>query len=252
MRFSLGRRGVLAPIVCAVGHGGRVLDAFQRLRSFARAAPAVAASVFFFFCAPAQANRAEDFTQDYVKQGLAILNNPALSHDEKHKQFLALLEPVTDMRRVALYAIGPAAKTSPTEQLEAYVKAFHDLELSLYERELCRVQQVKVEASIDRSANDTIVQAFQLDDAGNRSVNADEIDFRVLNVADKPILVDICVRGAWVAVNQRVQYAEFLSQRGNDLTKLIAKLRNRTSKMNHYLAAGEEPPRRVRAKTTTR
>jgi ABC-type transporter MlaC component len=220
--------------------------------SFVRSAPAIAASALFLLCAPAHANSAEDFIQNYVKQGLAILNNPSLSHDEKHKQFQMLLEPATDMRRVALYAIGPAAKTSPPEELEAYVRAFHDLELSLYERELWRVQRLRVEASIDRTANDAIVQTFQLDDAGNRSVNADEIDFRVLNAADKPILVDICVRGAWVAVNQRVQYREFLSQRGNNLTRLIAKLRNRTSKMNRYLAAGEAPPRHVRTRTPMR
>jgi len=217
------------------------------LWKFACCAPAIAASALFLLCTPpALANKAEDFTQGYVKQGLAILNNPALPHAEKHKQFEALLEPITDMRRVALYTLGAKAQNAPTEQLEAFVKAFHDLELSLYERELWRVQQLKVEASVDRSANDTIVQAFQLDETGNRSVNADEIDFRVLNAPDKPIIVDLCVRGAWIAVNQRIQYEEFLAQRGNTLQKLIDKLRNRTSKMNNYLAAGEEPVRRVR------
>lgn len=206
----------------------------------------IAAAVLFFSCAAAQANEAESFVQDYVKQGLVILNDKTLSHDEKHKRFEALLEPMTDMRRVALYALGPAAQTTPSDQLEAFVKAFHDLELSLYERELWRVQQLRVEHSIERAANDTIVQAFQLDSAGNRSVNADEIDFRVLGTKDKPILVDLCVRGAWIAVNQRVQYSEFLQERGNTVAKLIAKLHNRTNKMNHYLAAGEEEPARVR------
>lgn len=222
-----------------------MLDAFRGLWKFARCTPAIAASALFLLCAPpAHANKAEDFIQDYVKQGLTILNNPALSHEEKHKQFQALLEPVTDMRRVALYTLGPVAKTSSTDQLEAFVKAFHDLELSLYERELWRVQQLKVEASVDRSSSDTIVQAFQLDALGNRSVNADEIDFRVLNAGDKPIIVDLCVRGAWIAVNQQTQYSEFLATRGNDLPRLTAKLRNRTAKMNDYLAAGEEPPPR--------
>lgn len=223
------------------------MDAFGGLWKFARCAPAIAASALFLLCAPAaHANKAEDFVQDYVKQGLAILNNPALPHAEKHKQFVALLAPITDTRRVALYALGAKAQNAPTEQLEAFVKAFNDLELSLYERELWRVQQLKVEASVDRSSNDTIVQAFQLDETGNRSVNADEIDFRVLNAADKPLIVDLCVRGAWIAVNQRIQYEEFLAQRGNTLPKLIDKLRNRTAKMNNYLAAGEEPVRRVR------
>lgn len=223
------------------------METFGGVRKFARCASAMAASALFLLCTPAaHANSAEDFIQNYVRQGLAILNNPALPHAEKHKEFQALLEPTTDMRRVALYALGAKAQNAPTEQLEAFVKAFHDLELSLYERELWRVQQLKVEASVDRSSSDTIVQAFQLDAAGNRSVNADEIDFRVLNASDKPILVDVCVRGAWIAVNQRMQYEEFLTQRGNTLPKLTAKLRNRTSKMDDYLAAGEEPVRRVR------
>jgi len=224
------------------------LGAFGGLRRFAYAG--VLAALLPLHAA--RANDAETFVQDYVKQGLAILNDKTLSHDEKHKRFEALLEPMTDMRRVALYALGPAAQATPSDQLEAFVKAFHDLELSLYERELWRVQQLRVEHSVERTANDTIVQAFQLDDAGNRSVNADEIDFRVLGTADKPILVDLCVRGAWIAVNQRVQYSEFLEQRGNTVPRLIAKLRNRTSKMNNYLAAGEEPVRPVRAQKTAR
>ncbi|MBS0273225.1 MAG: ABC transporter substrate-binding protein [Proteobacteria bacterium] len=204
-------------------------------------------SALFLLCAQAaHASKAEDFIQDYVKQGLTILDNPALPHAEKHKLFQALLEPITDMRRIALYTLGAKAQNAPSDQIEAFVKAFHDLEFSLYERELWRVQQLKVEASVERAKDDTVVQAFQLDSTGHRSVNADEIDFRVLNASDKPIFADLCVRGAWIAVNQRIQYEEFLAQRGNTLPKLIDKLRNRTSKMNDYLAAGEEPVRKVR------
>jgi ABC-type transporter MlaC component len=231
--------------------GDRGVSAFGACLKFARGASAIAFLAFFMLnTAPARANEAESFVQDYVQHGLAILNDKALSHDEKHKQFQALLEPMTDMRRVALYALGPAAQNAPAEQLEAFVKAFHDLELSLYERELWRVQQLKVEASVERAKGDTIVQAFQLDSTGYRSVNADEIDFRTLSTAGKPILVDLCVRGAWIAVNQRVQFQDFLAQRGNNLTRLIDKLRNRTGKMNRYLAAGEAPVRPVRKRST--
>lgn len=226
------------------------MDAVWACWKFARSVPVIAIlALFASGMAPAKANDAETFIQDYVQHGLTILNDKSFSHAEKHKQFQALLEPMTDMRRVALYALGPAAQNAPTEQLEAFVKAFHDLELSLYERELWRVQQLKVETSIERAKGDTIVRAFQLDSTGYRSVNADEIDFRVLSTAGKPILADLCVRGAWIAVNQRVQYKEFLARRGNTLPKLIAKLHNRTSKMNRYFAAGEVPIRPVRTRS---
>jgi ABC-type transporter MlaC component len=191
-------------------------------------------AVLTFPLKPARANDAEDFIQTYIQQGLAILNDKSLSRNEQHKKFQILLEPITDMRRVALYALGPAAKTAPPQEVETFVKSFHDLELSLYERELGRWHALKVENSIERAPGDTIVQAYLLDSQGRRSVNADEIDFRVARTADKPIILDFCVRGAWIAVNQHVQYDEFLAQRGNTLAKLNKKLVNRNSKMNRW------------------
>lgn len=172
--------------------------------------------------------------QSYVQKGLIILNDKTLSRVEQHQKFQALLEPITDMRRVALYTLGPTAKTAPPADVETFVKSFHDLELSLYERELSRWHALKVENSIERAPGDTIVQAYLLDAQGHRSVNADEIDFRIEKTADKPIVVDFCVRGAWIAVNQHVQYEEFLQQRGNTLAKLTQKLVNRNSKMNRW------------------
>jgi ABC-type transporter MlaC component len=221
------------------------LDAFRKAWAFACCAAAFAAPLLL--CAPtATANAPEDFIQNYVTQGLAILNDKSLSHAEKHTRFEALLEPITDMRRIALYTLGPAAKNLPSDKLEAFVAAFHELQMSLYERELWREGQLKIENSVERSPNDVIVQGFRIDASGYRSVNADEIDFRVLNPSDKPILVDLCVLGVWVAVSEKSQYGEFLEQRGATIDKLTAKLRNRASKMNRYLAAGEEEPRPAR------
>ena len=94
--------------------------------------------LFAFPLEPARANEAEDFIQTYIQQGLTILNDKSTSRDEQHKKFQALLEPITDMRRVALYTLGPAAKTSPPADVEAVVRAFQALEFSLYERELGR------------------------------------------------------------------------------------------------------------------
>lgn len=207
---------------------------------------AIAAALFWCAARPAAADPAQSFIRTYVTAGLAILNDASLPHAEKHKRFEALLAPMTDMRRVALYTLGPAAKTTPPEQLEAFVQAFQELEAAFYERELWREGRLSIENSIERSKTDVIVQAFRLEDDGSRSVNADQIDFRVLNPSDKPILVDLCVGGVWLTRSQRVQFREFLEQPGATMAKLTAKIRNRASKMNRYLAAGETPPPRQR------
>jgi ABC-type transporter MlaC component len=207
---------------------------------------AIAAALLWCAARPAAADPAESFIRTYVTAGLAILNDTSLPHAEKHQRFEALLAPMTDMRRVALYTLGPAAKTTPPEQLEAFVQAFQELETAFYERELWREGRLSIENSIERSKTDVIVQAFRLEDDGNRSVNADQIDFRVLNPADKPILVDLCIGGVWLTRSQKVQFGEFLEQRGATMARLTAKIRNRASKMNRYLAAGEMPPPRQR------
>jgi ABC-type transporter MlaC component len=208
---------------------------------------AMLASALLCCTAPAAAaDPAQNFIQTYVTQGLAILNDASLPHAEKHTRFEALLDPITDMRRVALYTLGPAAKTAAPDQLDAFVEAFRELEMAFYERELWREGRLSIENAIERSKTDVIVQAFRLEDDGRRSVNADRIDFRVLNPSDKPILVDLCVGGVWLTQSQKAQFSEFLEQRGATMARLTAKIRNRASKMNRYLAAGEAPPPRQR------
>src|ERR1700761_7376411 len=69
------------------------------------------------------ASPAETYIQDNVQKGLSILNDKSLSRDAMRTQFQSFLEGLTDVRRIAIFTLGPAAKTAAPADGDAFVEA---------------------------------------------------------------------------------------------------------------------------------
>ncbi len=54
----------------------------------------------------AAASGAEAFVQSNVSKGLAILNNKAISTEQRRQQFEQFILGLTDMRRIANFTLG--------------------------------------------------------------------------------------------------------------------------------------------------
>src|SRR3954447_16521204 len=99
----------------------------QKLKHRIVGALAVAAAVLGWTIAasaPAEASAAaEAFVQSNVQRGLQILSNSALSKQQQQEQFREFLLGLTDLRRIALYTLGPARRSATPQQQEAFVEA---------------------------------------------------------------------------------------------------------------------------------
>jgi phospholipid transport system substrate-binding protein len=181
------------------------------------------------------ATPAESFIQDNVQKGLTILNDKVLSRTDKRAQFQSFLESLTDIHRIAIFTLGPAAKTAASADVDAFVEAFRGYAAAVYEEQLSRYagQSLKVAGSIQHATGDTVVQTYVVDANGAQPGNADEVDFRVLDTGGKMVVIDASVMGAWLAVQERDQFTAFLAQHGGDVKALAADLTRRAENVRN-------------------
>jgi phospholipid transport system substrate-binding protein len=191
-------------------------------RTFLLGAGALGAGVAFPALAEG-ANAAEDFVRNNIQSGFDILNDRSLAPAERRDRFASFLIGLTDVKRVALFLLGPYAAKASQDDLDAYVAAYQDYVLGIYHTyfQLYAGQSLKVLSSRERAPGDVIVVTNMV----GQSNLAMEIDFRVRTDQPKPLLVDVAVAGVWLALAQRDQTQAVLAQNNGDIKALIAQLR---------------------------
>jgi phospholipid transport system substrate-binding protein len=174
-----------------------------------------------FSVAPAwAADPAETFVATNIQQGFDILNDPAATAPQRRERFAAFVIGLTDVRRVALFLLGRYAATAAPADIEAYVAAYQDYVLAVYQSYFAQYagQSLRVIESRERAADDYVVRTMITGDTPM------EIDFRVRTDGAKPVLVDMGVAGIWLALAQRDQFTAVLGQNNGDIKALIAHL----------------------------
>lgn len=168
-------------------------------------------------------NAAEDFVRVNIQAGFDILNDRNTSPAERRDRFAAFLLGLTDVKRVALFLLGPYAAKASQAELDAYVAAYQTYVLGVYQTyfQLYAGQSLRVISSRERAPGDVIVVTNMV----GQSNLAMEIDFRVRTDQPKPLLVDVAVAGVWLALAQRDQIQAVLAQNNGDFNALIAHLR---------------------------
>lgn len=182
-----------------------------------------AAALALSFASAARAsNPAEDFISGNIQNGFDILNNRNLSATERSQHFASFLLGLTDLRRVAVFLLGQYASGASPADLDAYVAAYQDYVLAVYQSYFARYagQTLRVRASRERAPGDYIVNTDMM--GANQPM---QIDFRVRTDGAKPVLVDFAVDGVWLALAERDQFISVLAQNNGDIKALTAHLR---------------------------
>ena len=169
------------------------------------------------------ANAAEDFVSVSIQAGFDILNDRAASQTERRERFASFLLGLTDAKRVAVFMLGRYAPTASQADLDAYVAAYQDYAMAIYQSyfSLYSGQSLRVTSSRERAPGDFVV-ATNMVGPGAAPM---EIDFRVRTDGAKPLLVDVGVAGIWLAPAQRDEFLAVLSQNNGDIKALTTHLR---------------------------
>jgi phospholipid transport system substrate-binding protein len=187
----------------------------------------------------AAANPAEAFVQENIDRGYAILNNTGLSDEQRRTQFRDFMLSLTDSRRIGMFTLGPYANSASKEDIEAFMDAFSDYAVAIYESRLSKYkgQTLRVTGSAQRAADDVVVNTDVVDPS---TPNAQPIKaaFRVRRTAEgRPIITDIQIEGVWLALSQRSDFTGFLQQHGGRVAELTSDLRRQTQMLRSTAAA---------------
>jgi phospholipid transport system substrate-binding protein len=172
------------------------------------------------------ATPAESFIQENAQKGLTILKDASLSRDAKHAQFQSFLESLIDIHRIALFTLGPAAKSAPPADVDAFAEAFRSYAAAVYQEQFAHYsgETLKVTGSVERAPGDFVVRTAVLEPNGSLSANAPEVEFRVSNTGGTLQVIDASVMGIWLSLQQRDQFTAFLARHNNDVKALTADL----------------------------
>src|SRR5258706_1219994 len=182
-------------------------------------------------CAALGATRAEatPATEAFIEQNLdkanMILNNTSLSDVERHEQFRTLLLGLAASRRIALFTLGPYAAGAAPAELDAFIEAATNYGIAVYENALDRYkgQTVKVTGSLDRAADDSLVQTeFVIPNTSGAPIRP---PFRLRQGENgAPTITDIQVEGVSLAGTQRADFTAYLQQHNGSIPALAKNL----------------------------
>lgn len=173
----------------------------------------------------------EDFVQQNVDRGIAILKDKTLSDAERRQKVHDLLVTVIDTKKIGLFALGAARDKASQADLAAYSDAFNAFLVADYESQLDDYdgQTLKVTGSVERAPGDEIVTSVLVDptDPGDTSL---QVVFRVLADNGKFAVVDASIAGVWLGLAQRADFEGFLGQHGGNVAELTAHLKEMTAR----------------------
>jgi phospholipid transport system substrate-binding protein len=175
----------------------------------------------------------EAFIQQNLDKANIILTATSLSDAERHEQFRALLLGLAASRRIALFTLGPYAAGAAPAELNAFVGAFTNFSMAIYENALDRYkgQTLKVTGSSDRAVDDSLVQT---EFVNPESSNAPPIRlaFRVRPGENgAPTITDIQVEGVSFASAQRADFTAYLQQHSGSIPELTRNLSAMSEKL---------------------
>jgi phospholipid transport system substrate-binding protein len=202
------------------------LNPFLSLRGIVAAL--IVAIVAFGASQPALASApAEQFVSQNVQKGLTILNNHSISDTQRRAQFRDFLTGLTDIRRIALFTLGAARRTAAPADVEAFVNAFREYAVAVYESRLSQYsgQFLRVTGSSEVGPGDSVVTTTLVDPNGkSNGQDPIEVDFRVIQDNGRYVVIDASIVGVWLGQEEREQFTSFLQQNNNNLPALTQHL----------------------------
>jgi phospholipid transport system substrate-binding protein len=199
------------------------------------------AAAFAVAALPARAaTPAESFVSVNIQKGLTILGNRNLAQADKSARFREFLTGLTDIRRIALFTLGPVKRTASPADLNAFVDAFRDFAVAVYESRLSAYsgQTLKITGSNERAPGDYIVSTVMVDPNAQSGDQPLQVDFRVEDENGRFVVIDVSVAGIWLAIEERDQFTAFLDQNQESVPALVSHLRQLTRQIRN----GGPPP----------
>lgn len=171
---------------------------------------------------------AEQFVQAQAQRIISILADRRLSEAEKRRVFRQTIDEVVDVPRITTFVLGKYARTIAPAQRQDFATVFRRYAESVYEKRIgdYHGQTLAVTGSVARKPGDVVVSSTV---TGPRPAQPLPLAWRVLSVGGVWKVVDVQVRGVWLAITQQQDFVSTIDQAHGDIGVLIAQLRAATA-----------------------
>ncbi len=138
--------------------------------------------------------------------------------------FRKVIDEVVDVPRVTTFVLGRHSRTISPVQRQRFAVAFREYAQSAYEKRIgdYRGEALKVTGSMVRKPGDVIVTSSLI---GGRASSPIPISWRVLSSTEGWKVVDVQVKGVWLAITQQQDFVSTIDNAGGDIDPLIEQLK---------------------------
>jgi phospholipid transport system substrate-binding protein len=172
---------------------------------------------------------AEQFVQQSLDKGYAILNDTSLSVGERGDKFRALLANTIDTKSIALFTLGIYARVTNDQELDQYKNAFSEFVTAVLQHDLAGDpgETVTVTGSV-ASVQDYVIVTAKLNGSTRTNGQPVNLGFRLrTHPTGAYELVDLLVEGVSMAMAQRGDFTTWLQQHHGDVAGLTNELQLR-------------------------
>lgn len=169
--------------------------------------------------------RAEQTVVTIINSITDLLNNKALSQQQKQKQFQAVLNSKFDMNTIGRFAMGRYWRTATQEQRKRYLALFNAMIVDTYSRRFSEYkgQIVRVDSSRSVGKRDAVITSY-VDEKNKPKI---KLDWRLRKDNNRFYVIDLVIEGASMALTQRSDFASVIQRGGGNVDVLLSHLAGR-------------------------
>jgi phospholipid transport system substrate-binding protein len=179
------------------------------------AAPALAQS--------ARDPQAEQFVQTKAQRIISVLADRSESVAQKKATFHQTIDEVADVPKITNFVLGKYARSITPAQRERFSAAFRVYAENVYQNRIgdYHGETLKVTGSVARKPGDVIVSSVV---GGGQISQPLPVAWRVLGGGGAWKVVDVQVKGVWLAITQQQDFVSTVDNAGGNIDVLIAQL----------------------------
>ena len=171
----------------------------------------------------ADEKRAKTFVTELADEAITILKTQT-TREGREAGFRKILDERANMRRIALFTLGPFARKISDEDFATYQQLLNELIIKVYANRLGEYgnEQLVVGRSQSKKKNFIINSQIELNN-GRQPIAVDWWLYREKD--DSFSLFDVRVIGVWMAQEQRDSFASVLKNNRGDISALLGHIR---------------------------
>jgi phospholipid transport system substrate-binding protein len=175
--------------------------------------------------------QARDLIQSMGETVIATLRAGA-NKSQREALFREMYRRNFDNAGIAAWAAGRAFAAASDDERAAYLKTFEDYVVKAYAAQLQQYKGERLRVEKAETDGEYVIVTSKLVDPDPRASREIEMKWRLLASGDRLVVSDVVIDKISMALTERRAFADWLRQRGDKLSGLTAKLREKIARID--------------------